>query len=125
MNSGLEGCAVRTWKCGALFCGGLASDYLFCAWVLPCGVRRLEPLGDDSSWGAMLGSTVDTCSASVFGYLAVTCSVSGCCSRSTKIGFFGRYVAQYFARQRIHVLLQCTWLLDEFPSISCGFGLGS
>ena len=29
------------------------------------------------------------------------------------------------SRQRIHVLLQCIWLLDEFPGISSGFGLGS
>ena len=85
----------------------------------------MEPLGDDFSWGAMLGSTVGTCSASVFGHLAVTCSVSGCCLRSSKIGFFARYVARYLARQRIHVMLQYTWFLDEFPSISDGLGLGS
>ena len=38
--------------------------------------------------------------------LGVACGVQ-------KIGFFGRYVAQYLARQRIHVKLQFTWLLDE------------
>ena len=43
-----------------LFCGGPVSDDLFCAWVLPCGVRKLQPVGDYFSWGAMLGSTVDT-----------------------------------------------------------------
>ena len=55
-------CSAMHLEIWTLFCGGLVSDNLFCAWVLPCGARKLEPLGDDFSWGAVFGSTVDTCS---------------------------------------------------------------
>ena len=45
-----------------------------------CGVR-LDFRG--GATGAILGSTVDTCSCVSF-YLAVTCSLSGCCMRNTE-----------------------------------------
>ena len=83
-------------------------------------LQRIEFFGRCcDSLGAVLGSTVDTCSASVFGYLAVKCSVSGSCMRSTKIGFFGRslFGCNAWLDSR-YMICVSTWLLDDFPICS-------
>ena len=50
----------------SIICPGLVSEsYLFYVWVLPCGIRKMDLLGDDFSECATPDSTVDTCYASV------------------------------------------------------------
>ena len=63
---GFLGRAVRTGKYGALFPSCLvAGSHAFCVWGLRVGYR-IEFFGRCCGYsGAMLGSTVDTCSASV------------------------------------------------------------
>ena len=70
---------VRTWKYGALFPCGLViwQSRVRCLGVA-CEYRGLDSSGDDFVRGAMLGLTVDTCSASVlsFGRIAHTSNVA-------------------------------------------------
>ena len=59
----------------------------------------------------MLGSTLDTCS--VFGFLAVTCSVSGCCMRSTE-----NWIIPAVTRAQSLVQQWKQYGSDEFTQIS-------
>ena len=58
--------AVHTWKFGVLFPSGfVSSSHTSCVWVLLVEYRKLNSSGDSVVIRAALGSTVNTCSASL------------------------------------------------------------